>query len=157
MNKTVTENRKAKFLYAIEETLEAGLVLQGWEVKSLRTGGGDMTGAYIDVRKGEGFLIGSTVTALKQSKGNPEKCHETRIRKLLLKGRELRRLSGKTQEQKYAIVPLKLYFNHKGILKLLIGVGKRKHYADRRQEIKKRQWNRQKQALTKKIKQTVSR
>lgn len=144
-NKLVAENRKARYNYAVEDTLEAGLLLTGSEVKSLRDGGANIAESYASPEKGEMWLINSAIQPYKQAKHfNHE---ERRPRKLLLKRREIEKLAQARDRQGMTIVPLKLYFNDRGIAKLLLGVAKGKNVSDKRQTEKKRDWGREKARL----------
>jgi len=140
------ENRKARHNYAIEETLEAGLALTGTEVKSLRDGQANIAESYCSPERGEMWLINSAIPPYPQANAafNHE---ERRHRKLLLKKREIERLKQARERQGMTIVPLRLFFNHRGIAKLQIGVAKGKNVADKRQDSKKRDWQRQKARL----------
>lgn len=144
-NKLVAENRRARYDFAIEDTLECGMVLMGSEVKSLRNGKAQITESYVDVEEGDLWLINGHIPAYTQAKtfGHEER----RKRKLLVSRRELAKLwQGKSREG-MTIVPLKLYFNDKGLAKLLIGVAKGKKKADKRDTEKKRDWQKQKARL----------
>lgn len=143
--RTIAENRKARRNYAIEDTVEAGLVLTGTEVKSLREGRADIAEAYASEEKGEMTLINSYIP--EYSGGNQFNHEPRRHRKLLVHKREAERLKMAAQRQGYTIVPLKLYFNKRGYAKILLGLGKGKSQIDKRQDEKKRDWNRQKQRL----------
>ncbi len=144
-NKLVAENRRARYDYAIEDTIEAGIVLMGSEVKSLRKGSANIAESYANVEDGELWLINSYIPAYEQAKtfGHDER----RRRKLLVSKRELARLWQNTSREGMTIVPLKLYFNSKGIAKLLIGVAKGKKLSDKRETEKKRDWQKQKARL----------
>ncbi len=144
-NKLVAENRRARYDYAIEDTIEAGIVLIGSEVKSLRKGSANIAESYANVEDGELWLINSYIPAYEQAKtfGHDER----RRRKLLVSKRELARLWQNTSREGMTIVPLKLYFNSKGIAKLLIGVAKGKKLSDKRETEKKRDWQKQKARL----------
>ena len=146
-NKLIAENRRARFDYAIEDTLECGMVLMGSEVKSMREGQTQITESYVDVEDGELWLINSYVSLYAQAKtfGHTER----RKRKLLVSKRELARLWQSTTREGMTIVPLKIYFNDTGKLKCLIGVAKGKKKADKRETQKERDWNKQKQRLLK--------
>ena len=144
-NKLVAENRKARYNYAVEDTVEAGLALTGSEVKSLRDGQANIAESYASPEKGEMWLINSAIQPYPQAKHfNHE---ERRPRKLLLKRREIDKLAQARDRQGMTIVPLKLYFNDRGIAKLLLGVAKGKNVADKRQTEKKRDWGREKARL----------
>jgi SsrA-binding protein len=145
--KVVAENRRARYDYAIEDDLEVGIVLEGSEVKSLREGGANIAESYASVEEGELWLVNSYVAPYLQAKtfGHDEK----RRRKLLVSKKEMSRLWNATQRQGMTIVPLVLYFNHKGIAKMKIGIAKGKKAADKRETSAKRDWQRQKARLLK--------
>jgi SsrA-binding protein len=145
--KVVAENRRARFDYAIEEDLECGIVLQGSEVKSLRQGGANIAESYATVDDGELWLVNSYIAPYEQAKtfGHEER----RRRKLLVNKRELARLWNETRRKGMTLVPLVLYFNHKGIAKLKIAIAKGKKVADKRETEAKRDWQRQKARLLK--------
>jgi SsrA-binding protein len=145
--KVVAENRRARFDYAIEDDLEVGIVLQGSEVKSLREGQANIAESYATVDEHELWLVNGYIAPYVQAQtfGHEEK----RRRKLLVSKKELARLWNATQRQGMTLVPLVLYFNHKGIAKMKIGVAKGKKLADKRETSAKRDWNRQKQRLLK--------
>lgn len=145
--KVIAENRRARREYAIEEDLEVGIVLEGSEVKSLREGGSNIAESYATVDDGELWLVNSYIAPYAQAK--TWKHEERRRRKLLVSRRELSRLWNATQRQGMTLVPLVMYFNHRGLVKLKIGVAKGKKLADKRQTDAKRDWNRQKQRLLK--------
>ena len=145
--KIVAENRKARRNYAIEEDLEAGIVLEGSEVKSLRQGGANIAESYASVEGGELWLINSHVAPFKQAKTFAH--DERRRRKLLVNRRELSRLAQGVQREGMTLVPLELYFNEKGIAKLKLGLAKGKKMADKRETEKQRDWQRQKARLLK--------
>ncbi|MAQ36157.1 MULTISPECIES: SsrA-binding protein SmpB [Thioclava] len=146
-SKLIAENRQARYHYAVEDTLEAGIVLQGSEVKSMRVGQTNIAESYASVEDAELWLINSYIASLNQAThfGHEER----RKRKLLVSKRELARLWNATQREGMTIVPLKMYFNEKGIAKVLIGIAKGKKQADKRETEAKRDWNRQKQRLLK--------
>lgn len=144
----IAVNKRANFEYFIEERIEAGLSLQGWEVKALRAGRANISEAYVTLKGGEAILLGSIINPLKTS------CafvisDPTRTRKLLLKHREISRLIGKSQRQGYTIIPLKLYWKGR-LAKLEIGVAKGKQEHDKRDSIKDREWQRDKERVMKK-------
>jgi SsrA-binding protein len=145
--KLVAENRRARFDYAIEDDLEAGIVLLGSEVKSLRAGGANIAESYANVENGELWLINSYIAPFAQAKtwGHEER----RKRKLLVSRRELARLWSATQREGMTLVPLRLYFNDKGVAKLRLGIARGKKLADKRETSARRDWNRQKQRLLK--------
>ena len=141
----VAENRKARFNFELSDPIEAGIVLRGTEVKSLRTGKANIAESYASAEGSELFLINSHIAEYKQ--GNRFNHEEKRPRKLLLNRRELNRLIVAVQKEGMTIVPLKLYFNEKGIAKLQIALGKGKRTIDKRETEKKRDWDRQKARL----------
>jgi len=141
-NKLVAENRRARFDYAIEETFETGVMLVGTEVKALRLGQANIAESYASIEGDELYLINANIPIYEpasQFNHDPK-----RHRKLLLKRREINKLMGETQRKGRTIVPLKMYFNNEGRLKLLIGVGVGKKAIDKRETQKKRDWNKQK-------------
>jgi SsrA-binding protein len=137
---TIAQNKKARFDYFIEERFEAGLALQGWEVKSLRAGKAQLVDSFVMVRNGEAWLHGSHLTPL-----NSASTHVTpepaRIRKLLLNRREIDRLTGLVERKGYTLVALELYWN-KGRVKLALGLAKGKKQHDKRATEKERDWDR---------------
>jgi len=147
--KVVAENRRARFEYEIEEEFEAGLVLTGTEVKALRTGKANIAESYATPESHSGnveiWLINSNIPEYKQ--GNRENHDPKRNRKLLLHKREVNRLTGAVERKGYAIVPMRLFFNDRGIAKIKIGLGKGKKMHDKRETQKSRDWGRQKQRL----------
>jgi SsrA-binding protein len=143
--KLIAENRKARFNYEIEEKLEAGIVLTGSEVKSLRAGRATIAEAYAVDDRGELYLINSHIS---EYAGAARDGHTpTRPRKLLLHKREMARLLGAIQRQGMTLVPLRMYFNARGIAKLQLGLAKGKKLHDKRETEKKRDWDRQKGRL----------
>jgi SsrA-binding protein len=145
--KLVAENRRARHDYFIEDDLEAGIVLEGSEVKSLRTGKANIAESYAAVEGGELWLINGYIPAYAQARAFGH--DERRRRKLLVNKRELARLWQGTAREGMTIVPLRLYFNERGRAKLLLGIAKGKKMADKRATEAKRDWNRQKQRLLK--------
>ena len=144
--KVIAENRRARFDYAIEDDLECGIVLSGSEVKSLRENSGNVAESYAAVEDGELWLVNSYIAPYERAMFGHE---ERRRRKLLVSRRELARLWNETQRKGMTLVPLVMYFNHKGIVKLKIGIAKGKKTVDKRATEAKRDWNRQKQRLLK--------
>ncbi|HEX5055964.1 MAG TPA: SsrA-binding protein SmpB [Gammaproteobacteria bacterium] len=138
-------NRQARHEYFIEETLEAGLALQGWEVKSLRDGRVQLKESYVLLKNGEAWLFGSHVTPLPTASTHV-RAEPTRTRKLLLHRLQLNRLLGAVERKGYALVPLALYWS-KGKIKLEIGLAKGKKAHDKRAVEKDRDWQRQKQRV----------
>ncbi|HEY6670160.1 MAG TPA: SsrA-binding protein SmpB [Methyloceanibacter sp.] len=140
--KLVAENRKARFNYEIEEKLEAGIALVGSEVKSLRAGKANIAEAYATDERGELYLINAHISEYAGAARNGHA--PLRPRKLLLHAREIARLLGAIQRQGMTLIPLKLYFNARGIAKVELGLGKGKKLHDKRDTEKKRDWDRQK-------------
>ena len=143
----IAVNRKARHDYFIEDTFEAGLVLEGWEVKSLRAGSAQLTESYVYIRGAEAWLIGAHFSPLKTASTHV-KPDPTRSRKLLLHRQELDRLIGAVERKGYALVPLDLHW-HKGRAKLKIGMAKGKKQHDKRAASKDRDWQRQKARILK--------
>ncbi|MGB5091792.1 MAG: SsrA-binding protein SmpB [Parvibaculum sp.] len=144
-SRIIADNRKARFNYAITDTLEAGLMLTGSEVKSLRGGQGSLNDAYAQAKGGELFLLNAYIPVYMQAN---QFNHETRRpRKLLLHKREIEKLSTAIQRQGMTVVPLKMYFTEKGRVKVEIGLGQGKKLADKRETIKARSWERDKARL----------
>lgn len=139
---SIAQNRKARFDYFIEERFEAGLALEGWEVKSLRAGKAQLTEAYVIVREGEIWLLGANLTPL-SSASSHVKADPTRTRKLLLHRREIDRLAGLVDRKGYTLVPLELYWG-RGKAKLAVGLAKGKKQYDKRETKKDRDWERDK-------------
>lgn len=143
--RTIAVNRRARYDYFIEDHYEAGLVLQGWEVKSLREGRAQVADAYVKVIGEEAWLVGAHFTP---PSGTSTHIHPdpTRTRKLLLHADELRKLVGKVQRAGYTLVPLDLHWN-RGRAKLEVGLAKGKKQHDKRADIKQRDWQREKGRL----------
>ncbi|MCG7493826.1 SsrA-binding protein SmpB [Thalassobius sp. Cn5-15] len=143
--KVVAENRRARFDYAIEDDVECGIILQGSEVKSLRENSANIAESYAAVENGELWLVNSYIAPYEQAKtwGHEER----RRRKLLVSKKELSRMWNDTQRKGMTLVPMVLYFNHKGLAKLKIGIAKGKKLHDKRATEAKRDWGRQKQRL----------
>lgn len=146
-SKLIAENRRARFDYFIESDLEAGIMLFGSEVKSLRQGGSNIAESYASVEGGELWLINSYVAPYLQARqfGHEER----RRRKLLVNRKELSRLSSAVGREGMTLVPLRLYFNEKGMVKLKLGVAKGKKLGDKRETSAKRDWERQKARVLK--------
>lgn len=144
---SIADNRKARFDYFIEDRIEAGLVLHGWEVKSLRAGRINLTEAYVIIRNGEAWLIGCNIPPLPTASThvNPD---PIRTRKLLLHNQELARLIGAVEQKGYTLVPLDLHWK-RGRAKLNIGLGKGKKQHDKRADTKDRDWQREKARILK--------
>ena len=139
--KMIAQNKRGRFEVAVDETLEAGIVLTGSEVKSLRAGKVSLAEAYVRIQKGEAFLLKANIT--EYSHGGYSNHEPLRPRKLLLHRREIEKLRVKTEQKGLTIVPLKIYFNEKGRVKLEIGIGKGKKMHDKRQSIQDRDTKRQ--------------
>jgi len=135
---TIAMNKRARHEYFIEEEFEAGLSLQGWEVKSLRAGKANISDSYIMLRDGEAYLFGSTFQPLSVASTHYV-CDPTRSRKLLLKKRELDTLIGKVNRDGYTIIALSMYWKN-AWAKLKIGLAKGKREHDKRDDIKDREW-----------------
>jgi SsrA-binding protein len=146
-SKLIAENRRARFDYAIESDVEAGIMLLGSEVKSLRKGGSNLGESYASVEQGELWLINGYIAPYNEAKiwGHEER----RKRKLLVSKKELSRMWNATAREGMTLVPLKMYFNERGIVKIKIGVAKGKKLADKRETSAKRDWDRQKARLLK--------
>jgi SsrA-binding protein len=142
---SIVANKKAYHDYFVEEKFEAGLALEGWEVKAIRAGRAQLKEAYVVVKNGEIVLLGAHVTPLLTASTHirPD---PTRTRKLLLNRAEINRLIGKVERAGYTLMPLDLHFN-RGRIKLEIGLAKGKKQYDKREAEKVRDWNREKQRL----------
>ena len=142
--KVIAENRRARHDYAIEDDLECGIMLSGSEVKSLRAKSANIAESYAAVENGELWLVNSYIAPYDRAMFGHE---ERRRRKLLVSRKELARLWSDTQRKGMTLVPLVLYFNHRGMAKIRIGIAKGKKLADKRATEAKRDWDRQKQRL----------
>lgn len=144
---TIARNRKAKFDYFIEDHFEAGLVLEGWEVKSLREGKGNISDSYVLMKNGEAWLIGCHIipllTAATHTQPDPD-----RTRKLLLNHKELAKLFSAVDRKGYTVVALSMYWK-RNLVKLDIGIGRGKQQHDKRDAQKDRDWNRDKARILK--------
>jgi SsrA-binding protein len=142
---SIVDNKKAFHDYFIEERYEAGLVLEGWEVKAIRAGRAQIKEAYVTIEGGEAYVVGMhlspLVTASTHVRPNP-----TRARKLLLNAEEIRRLIGKVEQRGYTLVPLDLHYA-KGRIKIAVGLAKGKKQHDKRDTEKEREWQREQQRL----------
>ncbi|HEX6995390.1 MAG TPA: SsrA-binding protein SmpB [Gammaproteobacteria bacterium] len=136
--RTIALNRKARFDYFIEEDFEAGLELQGWEVKSLRAGKAQLTEAYVVLRDNQAWLLGAHITPLLSASTHVE-TDPTRTRRLLLHRNEIDRLTGLVERRGYTLVPLELYWS-KGRAKLAVGLARGKKQHDKRAAEKERDW-----------------
>jgi len=139
---SIAVNKKARFDYFIEERFEAGLALEGWEVKSLRAGKAQITESYVIVRDGEIWLLGANITPLNSASSHVN-TDPTRTRKLLLHRKEIDRLAGLVDRKGYTLVPLELYWR-RGKTKLAVGLAKGKKQYDKRATEKDRDWKRDK-------------
>ena len=146
---SIALNKKARFDFFIEEKIEAGISLEGWEVKSLRAGKAQLTESYVVVRKAEIWILGAYLTPLASASTHID-TDPARTRKLLLHRKEIDRLSGLVDRKGYTLVPLELYWNH-GRAKLSIGLAKGKKQYDKRSEKKKQDWERDKARALKAI------
>lgn len=144
---SIVQNRKARHEYFIEERYEAGLVLQGWEVKAIRSGHVQLAESYVVIRDGEIWVIGMHISPLATTSTHivPE---ATRTRKLLLKADEINKLIGRVEQRGYTIVPLNLHYT-RGRIKMEIGVGKGKKHHDKRDTSRDRDWQREQERLLK--------
>ena len=143
----IAVNRRARHDYFIEDRFEAGLELEGWEVKSLRAGNAQLTEAYVHLKNGEAWLVGAHFSPLKTTSSHV-KAVPTRARKLLLHRYELDRLTGAVERKGYALVPLDLHWR-KGRVKLEVGLARGKKQHDKRAANKDRDWARQKERILK--------
>ncbi|MDN0087619.1 SsrA-binding protein SmpB [Yersinia nurmii] len=135
---TIAQNKRARHEYFIEQEFEAGLSLQGWEVKSLRAGKANISDSYVTFRNGEAFLFGATITPLNVASTHVV-CEPMRTRKLLLNKRELDSLVGKVNRDGFTVVALSVYWKNAWV-KVKIGVAKGKKDHDKRDDIKDREW-----------------
>ncbi len=144
---SIVQNKKATFDYSIEERIEAGIALEGWEVKAIRAGRAQLKEGYVIVRNAELFLIGAHITPLPEASTHihPD---PTRTRKLLLHAAEIAKLIGKVERAGYTLVPLDLHYTG-GRVKLQIGLAKGKKQHDKRESEREREWLRERQQLLK--------
>ena len=140
-------NRQAFYEYFIEDKFEAGMVLTGTEVKSLRAGRASFNDSYCYIHKGEVYI--KSLHIAEYSHGTSANHEPLRERKLLLNKREIKKIEGKIKEKGVTVVPLKIFFSEKGLAKVEIGLGKGKKLYDKRETIKRRDWGREKQRLMK--------
>lgn len=145
---SIVENKKAFFDYFIEERYEAGLVLEGWEVKAIRGGRAQIKEGYVILKQGAFYLIGAHISPLPEASThvNPD---PVRTRKLLLHTAEINKLIGKVEQRGYTLVPLNLHYS-KGMIKLEIGLAKGKKQHDKRDTEKEKDWKREQEQLMKK-------
>ena len=142
---SIVQNRKAFHDYFVEERYEAGLVLEGWEVKSIRAGRAQINDAYVIVKGGELYLIGAHISPLPTASTHIQP-DPTRTRKLLLRAEEIRRLVGKVEQRGYTLIPLDLHFT-KGRIKLQIALAQGKLKHDKRASEREKEWQREKGRL----------
>jgi SsrA-binding protein len=140
--KVVADNRRARFNYAIESTLEAGVMLKGSEVKSLRGGKANIQESYAGAKDGEIFLVNAYIP--EYTEANRQNHEPRRVRKLLLRKSEVRKLAAAIQREGMTLIPLKMFFNPRGIAKVELGVARGKKLHDKRQTEKTRDWARDK-------------
>jgi SsrA-binding protein len=143
--KVVADNRKARFSYAIDGTIEAGIMLMGSEVKALRTGKATIAESYAQAKDGEIWLVNAYIP--EYTMANRFNHEPKRMRKLLVRKTEARKLSAAVQREGMTLVPLRVYFNPKGIAKIELGIAKGKKLHDKRETEKKRDWARDKARL----------
>ncbi len=144
----IAENRKARHDYTIEDSLEAGIMLLGSEVKSIRMQGGvSLMESHAGEKQGDIYLFNANIPEYKMS--NQFNHEPRRPRKLLLKKKEINKLSAAVKRQGIALIPLKMYFNKRGLVKLLLGIATGKKKADKREADKQRDWKRQKERILK--------
>ena len=144
---SIARNRKARFNYFIEERFEAGLALEGWEVKSLRAGKAQLSEAYVTLKDGEAWLFGAHVTPLSSASSHVE-ADPARTRKLLMHRREIDRLTGLVDRRGFTLAPLELYWKE-GRAKLAVGLARGKRKRDKRAAEKDRDWARDKARILK--------
>ncbi len=145
--KVIALNRRARHDFAIEEVVEAGIILLGSEVKSMRLGRADISHAFADEREGDIYLLNAHVD---EYKGANQFNHEPkRPRKLLLKKRQISKLMGAVQRKGVTLIPLALYFNARGLVKVELGIAKGKNLYDKRASLKEKEWSRQKSRVLK--------
>ena len=144
---TIALNKRARHEYFIEEEFEAGLALQGWEVKSLRAGKANIGDSYVILKDGEAFLFGANFTPLSLASTHVV-CDPTRTRKALLHKSQIERLIGLVERQGYTLIPLALYWKNAWV-KIEIGLAKGKKEHDKRDDLKEREWQRDKERMMK--------
>jgi len=148
MTRTIIENKKATFDFFIQEKIEAGISLKGWEVKSLRSNRGNIKESYALIKNNEVFLIGSHISPLPNVHVN-EDTEPTRTRKLLLKAKEISKISGLVTQKGYTLIPLSFYWKE-GKVKVMIGLAKGRKKHDKRALLKERDWKMTQKRLVKK-------
>jgi SsrA-binding protein len=144
---SITQNKKALHDYSIEERFEAGMALEGWEVKAIRAGRAQIKEAYVIVRQAELYLIGSHITPLPEASTHIQP-DPVRTRKLLMRADEIRKLIGKVERAGYTLVPLDLHFT-RGRIKLAVGLAKGKRQHDKRDAERERDWQRERAQILK--------
>lgn len=147
--RTIAQNRRARFDYAIESTLEAGIALYGTEVKSLRSSKASINESYATEQDGELYLINANIPEYQQA-GRFFQHEPRRPRKLLIHRKELNKLLGAIKREGMTLVPMSLYFNKHGVAKILLGLAKGRKKSDKREVIKKREWERSKARIMRK-------
>jgi len=148
MTTTIIENKKANFDFFIEEKIEAGISLEGWEVKSLRSNRGNIKESYALVKNNEIFIIGSHISPMPNVSAN-ENTDPTRTRKLLLKAKEISKISGLVAQKGYTLIPLSFYWKN-GNVKVMIGLAKGRKKQDKRALLKEKDWKMTQKRLIKK-------
>lgn len=147
-NGTIALNKKARHEYHLQDKFEAGVSLQGWEVKSIREGKVNLSDTYVHIQNGEAYLLNATITPLNQASSHVV-CNPVRPRKLLLHKRELDKLLGSVERQGYSIIPTAMYWSKCWVkLEMYLAKGKQDH--DKRDTVKDRDWARQKERMMKK-------
>lgn len=146
-NSTIVTNKKARFDYFVEKSFEAGLVLEGWEVKSLRAGRVNLTDAHVIIKHAEAYLLGAQIQPLSTTATHTH-ADPTRTRKLLMNRKELNQLIGSVERQGYTLIPTSLYWKHNKIkMSLALAKGKKTH--DKRDTVKERDWQRSRARILK--------
>lgn len=147
IERLIAANKKARHDYFLENYIEAGIVLEGWEVKSIRAGRVQLRDSYVTLKNGEAWLLGAHITPLPTASThiNPD---SQRTRKLLLNQKELSKLFGSVNRQGYTIVPVDMHWHHNRV-KVEIALAKGKQTHDKRQSLKQKEWDREKQRLLK--------
>jgi SsrA-binding protein len=144
--KVIAHNRKASFNYFLEEKIEAGIILRGSEVKSLRINGCNIAESHADLMENQIYIFNMNIP--KYENANKFSNYETKMpRKLLLHKKEIRKLIGKVKQKGYTLVPLTIYFNHKNMVKIEIALAKGKKLYDKREDLKQKDWNRNQQRV----------
>jgi len=146
-DRVIAQNKKARHDYIIESTIEAGMVLDGWELKSLRAGKGQLRDSYVIIRENDAWLVGAHISPLLSASSHVV-AHPTRDRKLLLNAKEIDKLRGVSEQTGYSVVALDLHWQRQWV-KCEIAIGKGKKLHDKRQTIKDRDWNKQKERVLK--------